>query len=53
MEVAQDFIDFCDGSVEHMSDTYLGRNAEELGVEQFEIPDPPHRDVVILPFFAK
>lgn len=53
MEVAQYFIDFCDGSVELMTDTYLGSTAEELQAEQFEIPDPPHRDVVILPFFAK
>lgn len=52
-EVARDFIDFCDGSVEHMTDTYLGSSAQELATEEYEIPDPPHRDVVILPFFVK
>lgn len=52
MDVSLRFIDFCDGCLEHMSDQYLGVTAEELNAEEVEIPEPPNRNELHIPFFA-
>lgn len=52
-DTALQFIDFCDGCLEHMTGHYLGRDAEGLNAEKIEIPDPPNRSEVVLPFFAR
>jgi hypothetical protein len=53
MDISLQFIDFCDGCLNHMIMNYIGKDAEEADAEEINIIDPPNRDDIQLPFFAK
>lgn len=53
MDVSVQFTTFCDGCLIYMTKIYLGETAEELDMEEIEIPDPPNTDEIQLPFFSK
>jgi hypothetical protein len=48
MNVSSQLVDFCDGCLHYMIETYIGYPSEET-----EIPDPPHSGDLRLPFFCK
>jgi len=48
MVVSSQLVDFCDGCLHYMIDTYI-----KYGSEEFEVPDPPDCDDLRLSFFCK
>lgn len=49
----QPLIKFCDGCLVHMTDTYFGRDRESLNPEEIDLPNPPSRDEIEVPFFSE
>jgi hypothetical protein len=52
MSLSLHVMNFADGCLVVMRERYLGTNIDELAAQCVEIPDPPHRDEILLPYFS-
>lgn len=52
-EISLYLVGFCDGCLMHMTDTYFGRDRQSLNPEEIELPDPPSRNEIEVPFFSE
>jgi hypothetical protein len=52
MSLSLHVMNFADGCLVVMRERYLGTNMDELAAQCVEIPDPPHRDEILLPYFS-
>jgi len=52
MSLSLHLMNFADGCLLVMRERYLGTNMDELAAQRVEIPDPPHRDEILLPYFS-
>lgn len=53
MSLSLHFMNFADGCLVHMTDAYFGSDFETLEARKVEIPEPLHRDEILLPFFSR
>lgn len=53
MTLSLKLISFSDGCLLVMRESYLGSDIESLEAQPIEIPEPKHRDEILLPYFSK
>lgn len=52
-EISLCLVRFCDGCLMLMTDSYFGRDRQSLNPEEIELPNPPSRNEIEVPFFSE